>query len=86
MPRALLVATVGALALAASAAAVGPAATAAQNCKGKSNQREACTAKLRANAQRKSGSGVGDKDVQTLGAISTAIKSGSANKRIAPGR
>ncbi len=63
----------------------GPLAMAANpKCKNKVNKYVACAEKFKTNAQRKAG-GVGDKDVQTLGAISTAIKRGTM-KRVPPVR
>ena len=70
-----------ALAVAVLTTAVGPAAMAeAPKCKNKASKYVACTDKRKTNAQRKSG-GVGDKDVQTLGAVSLAIKRGTLNTR-----
>ena len=74
-------AVASALAVAVFTTAVSPAAMAnPPKCKNKANKYVACTDKLNTNAQRKSG-GVGDKDVQTLGAVSLAIKRGTLNTR-----
>ena len=65
------------LAAAVFTTAGAPAATAnPPKCKNKANKYVACTDKLKTKTQRKSGA-VGDKDVQTLGAVSLAIKRGT---------
>jgi hypothetical protein len=70
-------AVASALAVAIFSTAVSPAAMAnPPKCKNKANKYVACTDKLKTSAQRQSG-GVGDKDVQTLGAVSLAIKRGT---------